>query len=129
GASEPGDRAAAEIRNLVDVAEAIAVSARFREESRGGHFRRDFPSPDDARFRGHTLLDAAGPRLPPLGSPAHLGTPCCTGWPFSLSGSTGGSTRPSPPSSSSSSWWTSASSTARRTACPSARPRPGPSSG
>jgi L-aspartate oxidase len=75
-ASEPANRATAEVRNLVDVAEAIAVSARFREESRGGHFRRDFPTADDDRFRGHTLLDASGPRLVPVESPADVGTRC-----------------------------------------------------
>ena len=38
-------------------------SALFREESRGGHFRADFPQPDDSRFAGHTWLDHAGVRL------------------------------------------------------------------
>jgi len=60
----PGpDRASVETRNLVDVARAMARCALFREESRGGHFRSDFPRPDDARFHGHTLLEASGPRL------------------------------------------------------------------
>ncbi|HET8646041.1 MAG TPA: hypothetical protein VFO85_11150, partial [Vicinamibacteria bacterium] len=49
-------RSAVEARNLADVARAMALSALFREESRGGHFRTDFPSPDDRRFRGHTFL-------------------------------------------------------------------------
>ncbi|HEX6737480.1 MAG TPA: L-aspartate oxidase [Vicinamibacteria bacterium] len=69
----PQGRAEAETRNLADVARAMAVSALFREESRGGHYRTDFPEADD-RFRGHTLLDGAGPRLAeveaPLGAPA-----------------------------------------------------------
>jgi succinate dehydrogenase/fumarate reductase flavoprotein subunit len=65
GADEevPADRGDAEARNLVDVARAMAASALFREESRGAHFRTDFPAVDDARFHGHTLLDRAGPRL------------------------------------------------------------------
>jgi L-aspartate oxidase len=58
----PADRASAEDRNLVDVARAMARCALYREESRGGHFRTDFPTTDDARFLGHTWLDAAGPR-------------------------------------------------------------------
>ena len=43
---------------------AMARCALFREESRGAHFRTDFPERDDARFLGHTLLEArrAAPR-------------------------------------------------------------------
>jgi L-aspartate oxidase len=59
----PESRAAAEARNLADVARAMAACALFREESRGGHFRRDFPQADDTRFHGHTLLEAGAPRL------------------------------------------------------------------
>ncbi|HUG55312.1 MAG TPA: L-aspartate oxidase [Vicinamibacteria bacterium] len=65
----PADREAAELRNLVEVAAAMAACALFREESRGGHHRSDFPSPDDARFLGHTLLDHSGPRLVPVDQP------------------------------------------------------------
>jgi L-aspartate oxidase len=65
----PADREGAETRNLVEVAAAMAACALFREESRGGHYRTDFPRTDDARFRGHTLLDAAGPRLVPVDRP------------------------------------------------------------
>ena len=64
--AHPRGRAAAEARNLVAVAESMATGALFREESRGGHFRNDFPKPDDARFLGHTLLTADGPRLIPV---------------------------------------------------------------
>src|SRR5439155_26758306 len=59
--AHPRDRAAAEDRNLLDVAWAMAASARFREESRGSHYRLDFPRPDD-RFRGHTMLAGGVPR-------------------------------------------------------------------
>jgi L-aspartate oxidase len=59
----PRDREQAELLNLVDVAWAMAVSAQFREESRGSHYRTDFPDRDDRRFHGHTLLDDAKPRL------------------------------------------------------------------
>jgi L-aspartate oxidase len=65
-AAHPRHRAAAEARNLVAVAEAMAAGALFREESRGAHFRTDFPETDDARFLGHTLLTNDGPRLIPV---------------------------------------------------------------
>ena len=65
-AGRPGRRAAAEARNLVAVAQSMAAGALFREESRGAHFRTDFPAPDDVRFHGHTLLTAEGPRLVPV---------------------------------------------------------------
>jgi L-aspartate oxidase len=64
----PGGRAAAETRNLAEVAVAMARSAAFRQESRGAHFRTDFPQPD-ARFHGHTLLDAGGVRLADVEEP------------------------------------------------------------
>jgi aspartate oxidase len=73
--AHPRDRAAAEDRNLLDVAWAMAVSARFREESRGSHYRLDFPRPDD-RFLGHTLLVDAAPRLVDVETPIPEGAPC-----------------------------------------------------
>ncbi len=65
----PAHRAAAEARNLVEVASAMATCALFREESRGAHFRSDFPATDDARFLGHTRLDGGGTRLVPKDDP------------------------------------------------------------
>lgn len=75
-ASAPADRAAAEARNLADVAWAMAVSALFREESRGGHFRSDFPEVDDVRFHGHTLLRDGVPRLVDVEVPLSPAVPC-----------------------------------------------------
>jgi len=66
--ARPADRAAAEDRNLLDVAWAMAACARFREESRGSHYRTDFPRPDD-RFRGHTLLEGGAPHLADVEAP------------------------------------------------------------
>ena len=73
--ARPRDRAAAEDRNLLDVAWAMALSARFREESRGSHYRLDFPRPDD-RFLGHTLLADGAPRLVDVETPIPEGAPC-----------------------------------------------------
>jgi L-aspartate oxidase len=66
-------RAQAEAGNLTDVAWAMAVSALFREESRGGHYRRDFPETDDKRFHGHTLLEGGRPRLAEVEAPVRNG--------------------------------------------------------
>ena len=41
--------------NLVTVARLIARAALRREESRGGHFRADFPARDDARWKIHLV--------------------------------------------------------------------------
>ena len=42
-------------RNLLTVARLIARAALRREESRGGHFRADFPERDDRRWRIHVV--------------------------------------------------------------------------
>ena len=57
--------AALELGNMLLVAEAVAVSASHRHESRGAHARRDQPTRDDQNFLYHTLChwDSGGPRL------------------------------------------------------------------
>ncbi|MFS0517330.1 L-aspartate oxidase [Nostoc sp. UIC 10607] len=45
----------AETRNLLDVADLILKSAAFRTESRGGHYRLDYPQPDP-NWQVHTLI-------------------------------------------------------------------------
>ncbi|BAC09960.1 L-aspartate oxidase [Thermosynechococcus vestitus] len=44
-----------ELRNLLDIAYLILKSALFREESRGGHYRQDYPQPDP-NWQMHTLI-------------------------------------------------------------------------
>lgn len=44
-----------ETRNLLDIAALILQGALFREESRGGHYRSDFPKVD-AAWQAHTLI-------------------------------------------------------------------------
>jgi succinate dehydrogenase / fumarate reductase flavoprotein subunit len=53
---------AIELGFLLDLAEILVVSARARTESRGGHFREDFPNRDDETFMRHTMayLDPDG---------------------------------------------------------------------
>jgi L-aspartate oxidase len=57
-----------EARSLARVARAIVICAAAREESRGAHYRNDFPERDDARFGTHSHLAddvvSFGPLLP-----------------------------------------------------------------
>ncbi len=46
---------ALELRSLIGVARAILTSALNRQESRGAHFREDYPDRDDPNFLSHTL--------------------------------------------------------------------------
>jgi succinate dehydrogenase / fumarate reductase flavoprotein subunit len=46
---------AVELGNLLDLAEVLAVSALARKESRGGHYREDYPNRDDVNFMRHTM--------------------------------------------------------------------------
>ncbi|HEX7804824.1 MAG TPA: succinate dehydrogenase flavoprotein subunit [Cellulomonas sp.] len=46
---------ALELGFLLDIAEVVVVGALNREESRGGHFREDFPKRDDAQYMRHTM--------------------------------------------------------------------------
>jgi len=41
-------------KNFVTLAKLMAEAALWREESRGGHFREDFPARDDERWRVHS---------------------------------------------------------------------------
>ena len=46
---------AIELGNLLDLAEVMAISALARKESRGGHYREDYPNRDDVNFMRHTM--------------------------------------------------------------------------
>ncbi len=45
-----------EAQNMLTVARAVAQAALARKESRGTHFREDYPTPDPDRFLGHVTL-------------------------------------------------------------------------
>src|SRR5919106_2191917 len=47
---------ALELGAMLDCAEALVVGALAREESRGAHFRTDFPERDDVNWLKHTML-------------------------------------------------------------------------
>ncbi|HUH64614.1 MAG TPA: L-aspartate oxidase [Terracidiphilus sp.] len=53
-------RRLAEARSLSCVARAILVSALARTESRGAHYRNDFPHRDDEQFLKHSILAGDG---------------------------------------------------------------------
>ncbi|WP_336710919.1 succinate dehydrogenase flavoprotein subunit [Arthrobacter sp. USHLN218] len=46
---------AVELGFLLDMAQVMTVAALHRQESRGGHFREDFPDRDDVNFMKHSM--------------------------------------------------------------------------
>ncbi|MFF0903832.1 UNVERIFIED_CONTAM: succinate dehydrogenase flavoprotein subunit [Kocuria sp. CPCC 205316] len=54
---------AVELGFLLQLAKVMTVAALHRTESRGGHFREDFPERDDANFMKHSMvyLDPSSP--------------------------------------------------------------------
>jgi succinate dehydrogenase / fumarate reductase flavoprotein subunit len=56
---------ALEVGFMLDTAEVICLGAIARKESRGAHFRTDFPKRDDEGFMKHTVV-TMGPRGPEI---------------------------------------------------------------
>jgi len=56
---------AMELQGNLEISEAIFEAAIVRQESRGAHFRRDFPKRDDVNWLKHTLVNwtPQGPKL------------------------------------------------------------------
>jgi succinate dehydrogenase / fumarate reductase flavoprotein subunit len=52
-----------ELENELLVAESVALGALAREESRGSHYRTDFPKRDDERFLKHSMATLRDGRL------------------------------------------------------------------
>jgi succinate dehydrogenase / fumarate reductase flavoprotein subunit len=64
---------AVELGFLLELAEVLVVSARARNESRGGHFREDYHHRDDVNFMRHTMAyRVADPAGEPGGSAVRL---------------------------------------------------------
>ncbi|MBZ5739245.1 L-aspartate oxidase [Nocardioides mangrovi] len=51
--AETVDQQSWETTNLLTISTALADAAALREETRGSHWREDFPERDDERFSGH----------------------------------------------------------------------------
>ena len=54
---------ALELDNLLEVAEATAIAAEGRTESRGAHSRYDFPDRDDENWLCHSIFDPNSKKL------------------------------------------------------------------
>ncbi len=59
----PFSRRNCEARNIHTTALLIARSALARQESRGAHYRIDYPAHDDARFKKHSIVTEKGVRF------------------------------------------------------------------
>lgn len=58
---------ALELDYMLDIAHALAASARARTESRGSHQRTDFPERDDGKFLAHSLANRGADGAPRVG--------------------------------------------------------------
>ena len=54
---------AVELGFLLDLAEVLVVTAKERRESRGGHFREDYPERNDEKFMVHSMAYKKGSKI------------------------------------------------------------------
>jgi L-aspartate oxidase len=54
--SSSGERSECELVNLMTVGELMILSAMAREESRGAHYRSDYPCRNEQKFKKHSVI-------------------------------------------------------------------------
>jgi len=59
----PGWHLARDLKSMLTVSEAVAVSAQARKESRGAHSRIDYPNYDESWARNHNIIVRDGDRM------------------------------------------------------------------
>ena len=62
-----------ELRNMIDIAEVTAFGALWRQESRGAHYRLDFPKRNDEKYLLHSLVSRENGELVMKTKPVTLG--------------------------------------------------------
>jgi len=65
---------ALELRNMIDIAEATVTGALWRKESRGAHWRTDFPIRNDGEYLVHTMIYPGKDGMEIKTKPVVLGT-------------------------------------------------------
>jgi succinate dehydrogenase / fumarate reductase flavoprotein subunit len=62
-----------ELRSMIDIAEATAYTSLWRKESRGAHFRTDYPSRNDNNYLVHSMVYRGVDKLEIKTKPVKLG--------------------------------------------------------
>ncbi|HGJ65412.1 TPA: L-aspartate oxidase [bacterium] len=56
GSLNPSNRFSFEVQNILDISKLVAKSALVREESRGAHYRSDYPYTDDKNWKRRIII-------------------------------------------------------------------------